>query len=114
MRKITKKTKTKQNKKLWHYAELLIKEIIYDTVYILFMQEDMFDKIDGIVGYFVTVMKDVYFFFRYIRRDCSMQFKELEPGVPGEKGGADKMFLIMNIIISSLSNKKVWEKILKL
>ena len=26
------------------------------------MQEDMFDKIDGIVGYFVTVMKDVYFF----------------------------------------------------
>ena len=71
------------------------------------MQEDMFDKIDGIVGYFCNRDERCIFFFRYIRRDCSMQFKELEPGVPGEKGGADKMFLIMNIIISSLSNKKV-------
>ena len=113
---MTQKTKKKnklnkkQNKKLWHYAELLIKEIIYNTDYILFMQEDMFDKIDGIVGYFVTVMKDVYF-FRYIRRDCSMQFKELEPGVPGEKGGTDKLFLMINIVMLSSSNKKEREKI---
>ena len=98
------KIKQKRQTKNWHYAELLIKEIIYDTVYILFMQEDMFDKIDGIVWIFCN-RDERCIVFRYIRRDSSMQFKELEPGVPGEKGGTDKMFWIMNTIILSLSNK---------